>query len=166
MEPRPSQSALQPWLQGLVKHRYRVVFGDTDQMGVVYYANYLKYFERGRVAYLRNAGFSYGDFQENGWQLPVVDVQAKYHKPARYEDLLEVETVMPVMGRVKMVFEYRIYRLEGPDQRILLCSGSSSHACMDENGRPTRLPKALTAHLTEYWSSANALEQTEVLEQL
>ena len=53
--------------QAVVKHRYRVIFGDTDQMHVVYYANYLRFFERGRVAFLRHAGFSYADFQNNGW---------------------------------------------------------------------------------------------------
>lgn len=166
MKKDTSQSKEAPWLQGVVTHRYRVVFGDTDQMGVVYYANYLRYFERGRVAFLRNAGFSYNDFQANGWQLPVVDVQAKYVKPARYEDLLEVETQMPILGRVKMVFEYRVYKLCADGQRELLCKGTSSHACMDERGRPTRLPSPLMSHLTEYWSNAKSLMQTEVLEEL
>ena len=153
-----------PWLEGVVRHRYRVVFGDTDQMAVVYYANYLKFFERGRVAYLRNAGFSYSDFQKSNRQLPVVDAKVKYHQPARYEDLLEVDTKMSKLGRARMVFEYSIVRLEETGERILLTTGETTHACIDMNGRPVRLPQPMVDHLTGYWSDAKALVQTENLE--
>ena len=129
------QPDAKPWLNGVVSHRYRVVFGDTDQMGVVYYGNYLQFFERGRVAYLRNVGFSYSDFQKNGRQLPVVDAQVKYSQPARYEDLLEVETRMSVLGKARIGFEYTIYRLGPQQERLLLTSGSTTHACIDLEGR-------------------------------
>lgn len=152
--------------QAVVKHRYRVIFGDTDQMHVVYYANYLRFFERGRVAFLRQAGFSYADFQENGWQLPVVDVQAKYRRPAKYEDLLEIETQMPLLGKVKLGFDYRVFRLDGETERTLLCEGQTTHVCMDDRGKPTRLPETLVAHLTDHWSNAKSLVQNEILEDL
>jgi acyl-CoA thioester hydrolase len=158
------QSENQPWLQGVVKHRYRVIFGDTDQMNVVYYANYLRFFERGRVAYLRNVGFSYTDFQNSERQLPVVDVQAKYHRPAHYEDLLEVETRMSVLGKARMAFSYFIYRIEADGSRIHLTQGSTTHACIGLEGRPKRLPQGLVDHLTAYWSNAKSLEQREILE--
>jgi acyl-CoA thioester hydrolase len=158
------QSENKPWLQGVVTHRYRVIFGDTDQMNVVYYANYLRFFERGRVAYLRNVGFSYTDFQNSDRQLPVVDVHAKYHRPAHYEDLLEVETWMSVLGKARITFNYRIFRLEAEGERTLLNEGATTHACIGLEGRPKRLPQGLVDHLTAYWSSAKSLEQREILE--
>ena len=158
------QSDHQPWLQGVVKHRYRVIFGDTDQMQVVYYANYLRFFERGRVAYLRNVGFSYTDFQNSDRQLPVVDVHVKYHRPALYEDLLEVETRLSVLGKARMAFNYRIYRIEADGSRTHLNEGSTTHACIGLQGRPKRLPQVLVDHLTAYWSNAKSLEQKEILE--
>ena len=153
-----------PWLNGVVSHRYRVVFGDTDQMGVVYYGNYLQFFERGRVAYLRNVGFSYTDFQNQGRQLPVVDAHVKYSQPARYEDLLEVQTRMCVLGKARIGFTYTIYRIGPQAERLLLTSGSTTHACIDLNGRPKRLPQSMVDHLTGYWSDAKTLVQTEILE--
>ena len=159
-----SQSVSKPWLEGVVNHRYRVVFGDTDQMGVVYYANYLQFFERGRVAYLRNVGFSYTDFQKGDRQLPVVDAHVKYHQPARYEDLLEAETRMSVLGKARIGFEYKIYRLGAQNERVLLTTGTTTHACIDLDGKPKRLPSSMVDHLTGYWSDAKSLVQTEILE--
>ena len=70
--------------------QYRVPYADTDQMGVVYYGNYLTIFERARNELMRACGYTYKQCEEEGWMLPVVHAEVNYHRPARYDDLLEV----------------------------------------------------------------------------
>lgn len=70
---------------------YRVPYADTDQMGVVYYANYLVLFERARNELMRACGFTYKDFEEMGFALPVIHAEVDYSRPAKYDDLLQVE---------------------------------------------------------------------------
>ena len=70
--------------------QYRVCYADTDQMGVVYYANYFILFERARTELLRQNGLSYREIEEQGFMLPVLEAHAKYHRPARYDDLLDI----------------------------------------------------------------------------
>lgn len=72
----------------------RVRYAETDQMGVVYHGNYAQYFEMGRVEWLRNLGVSYKWMEENGVMLPVVSLEMNYKKPARYDDVLRVKTVL------------------------------------------------------------------------
>ncbi len=72
-------------------HEIRVIFGDTDQMGVVYYANYLRFFEGARAGYWRGCGRTHKDLDNWGVALPVVEAHARYRKPAFYEDLLAIE---------------------------------------------------------------------------
>ena len=74
-----------------MKHQIRVIFGDTDQMGVVYYANYLRYFEASRAEYLRQLGSSGKHLDELGIALPVVEAHCRYRSPAHYDDLLDIE---------------------------------------------------------------------------
>src|SRR6185369_14211016 len=76
---------------GVLRHDIRVIFGDTDQMGVVYYANYLRYFEAARAAYWRALGRSYKDLEAWGVALPVIEAHCHYKRPAHYEDLLGVD---------------------------------------------------------------------------
>jgi acyl-CoA thioester hydrolase len=115
--------------------RVRVIYGDTDQMGVVYYGNYLRYFEASRGAFIRARGRSYGDFEALGFALPVVEAHVRYKKPARYDDLIHVEaTVLEVRG-ASLKFGYRVVR--GGEE---LADGWTVHACLDRRGRPTRMP--------------------------
>ena len=91
-------------------HQVRVIFGDTDQMGVVYYANYLRYFEASRAAYLRDFGKSHADLDAWGVALPVVEAHCRYRQPARYEDLLDIEGVEPkVHGYPPLPTEARVW---------------------------------------------------------
>ena len=71
---------------------YRIPYADTDKMGVVYHANYLKYFEMGRTELMRQIGFTYDDMEKQGFYFPVVNAQCNYHAPAHYDDLITVET--------------------------------------------------------------------------
>jgi acyl-CoA thioester hydrolase len=123
---------------------YRVIYGDTDQMGVVYYANYLAFFERGRCEYMRERGFDYGAFERDGFLFPVVDAHCRYRSPARFDDLLVLETAITGATRVTLDFGYRVRR---DDE--LLAEGSTRHACLTRAGRPARLPAALATLLPE-----------------
>jgi len=115
----------------------RVIYGDTDQMGVVYYANYLRWFEAGRTEFLRAKGLSYSEFEaREKLILPVVEAGVVYRQPARYDDLVAVETRLAEARRASARFEYEVKR--GED---LLATGFTVHACVSLVGRIERLPK-------------------------
>jgi acyl-CoA thioester hydrolase len=121
----------------------RVIYGDTDQMGVVYYANYLRYFEAARNEFIRAKGLRYRDFEEQyGLVLPVIEAHASYKVPAKYDDLLTVEISLAEAKRASARFDYRILR-EG----TLLATGHTVHACVDLEGRPRRFPAELLERL-------------------
>ena len=125
----------------MVEARIRVIYGDTDQMGVVYHANYFRFFEVGRMEYLRARGANYRDLERDGLSLPVIDVSASYKSPARYDDLLLIRTVVSEVKRVSLAFTYEVRREEDPLK--LLCTGHTVHACMGREGRLVRLPERL-----------------------
>jgi acyl-CoA thioester hydrolase len=121
-----------------VIHQVRVIFGDTDQMGVVYYANYLRYFESARSALLRARGFSARELVEQGVMFPVTEAGCRYRRPARYEDLLDVHIAVTRMGHASVRFGYEVRRGEE-----LVAEGHTVHACVDASGRPRRIPSEL-----------------------
>jgi acyl-CoA thioester hydrolase len=115
----------------------RVRYSDTDKMGVAHHAAYLHWFELGRTELLRAAGRSYREMEEGGVKLPVVEAQARYHSSAEYDDELLVETQVHELRRVQLAFSYRISRA-GDGQ--LLATGTTRHAVLDADNRPSRLP--------------------------
>ena len=119
---------------------YRVIYGDTDQMGVVYYANYLRWFERGRSEFLRQIGLPYPIIEQQGFHFPVVQVACRYTQSARYDEVIQIETELVEMGRASLSFSYRIWR---EADRCALAAGTTEHACTDHSGRVTRMPKIL-----------------------
>jgi acyl-CoA thioester hydrolase len=125
--------------------RYRVIYGDTDQMGVAYYANYLRWLEIGRTELLRQTGFPYTGIESRGLHFPVTEVTCSYFKPARYDDQLVIETSLADLGRASLVFRYEIYRQDNPEP---IASGSTKHACVDGQGRVTRIPRDLLVALS------------------
>ena len=115
----------------------RVRYAETDQMGVVYHGNYAQYFEMGRVEWLRNLGVSYKWMEENGVMLPVVSLTMNYKKPARYDDLLTVKTILKSQTSVKIEFDYEIYN----EENELLTTGYSMLVFVDmKTGRPMLPP--------------------------
>ena len=106
-------------------------------MGVVYYANYLVWFEVGRTDLLRGAGWSYRDMEADGYMLPVLEASCVYRQPARYDDELDVKTTGELMSPVRVRFHYEVVR---PADDVLLATGQTVHASLDRNGRPCRLP--------------------------
>ena len=128
-------------------HRFtlRVRYADTDRMGFAYYAHYLRWFEIGRAELIRSRGMSYREVEERGVSLPVVEARCRYVRPARYDDLLAIETGVATLGRASVRFGYRIVRFE--DEAGPLAWGTTEHCFLDRDGRPTRPPAELLALL-------------------
>ncbi|PIP42925.1 MAG: thioesterase [Deltaproteobacteria bacterium CG23_combo_of_CG06-09_8_20_14_all_60_8] len=122
--------------------RIRVLYGDTDAGGVVYYAHYLRFFEAGRTEFMRSRVFSYHDLEAQGFILPVVECHARYKASARYDDLLVVHSRLTLMRPVSCRFDYRIERAEG---NRLLVLGYTVHAVVDRQGKLSRLPDEVLA---------------------
>lgn len=126
-----------------VRTDIRVIYGDTDQAGIVYYANYLRWFEAGRNEYIRAQGLRYRDFEERfALRLPVAEAGVSYRSPARYDDVVTVETTLAEVRRASARFSYRVVR--GDE---LLATGHTVHACVDLEGRVRRMPPELLARL-------------------
>jgi acyl-CoA thioester hydrolase len=123
---------------GVLRHEIRVIFGDTDQMGVVYYANYLRYFEGARAAYWRGLGRSYKDLEAWGVALPVVEAHCEYRRPAYYEDVLVVGVWVSQLRAASLRFAYRIHR--GDE---LIAEGTTRHAVLGKDGKLRALPPIL-----------------------
>lgn len=119
---------------------YRVIYGDTDQMGVVYYANYLRWFERGRSEFLRQIGVPYANIEAAGYHFPVAEVTCRYAQSARYDDVIDIATTLVDLSRVQLKFEYKISRQE---DQLILATGSTKHACIDREGQVKRIPTML-----------------------
>ena len=117
---------------------FRARYAETYQMGVVYYANYLIWFEVGRTDFCRQKGFAYRDMEkQDGLYIIVAEARCRYHAPARYDDEIEVRTRLCAMRRRVITFEYEIRRR--PDDE-LLAEGETVHVITDLSGRPRALP--------------------------
>jgi acyl-CoA thioester hydrolase len=126
---------------------YRVLYGDTDAAGVVYYANYLRFFERGRTEYMREMVLTYRDIENQGLILPVIESYSRYKAPAAYDDLLIIETSLVELKNVSCRFNYRIYRNDNDNSKTLLAKGYTVHASVNRNGKLTRFPANLIEKL-------------------
>jgi acyl-CoA thioester hydrolase len=134
----------------------RVRYAETDQMGIVYYANYLVWFEIGRVELLRSLGLAYSLLEiEDRCILPVVDASCRYRAPARYDDEILIETRPALLRGSVIKFAYRIYRKPNQEgkERELLAEGETVHVVCDEQltrkPLPERYAKALRAMIAE-----------------
>jgi len=118
--------------------QFRVRYAETDQMGIVYYANYLVWFEIGRTDFCRQCGFAYKNMeQEDGLYIIVAEARCRYKAPARYDDEIVVRTRLSACRRRVLVFDYQVCRAEGDE---LLADGETVHVITDRNGRPRALP--------------------------
>jgi acyl-CoA thioester hydrolase len=119
----------------------RVTYRDTDRMGAVYYANYLVWFEIGRVELLRSLGQSYRQWEDvHGIYLPVVECHVEYRRSAAYDELVRIDTVVTRLTEASITFGYRIVRVEDD---LLLASGSTRHPFVDRSGRVVRVASKL-----------------------
>jgi len=123
----------------------RVPYGATDQMGVVYYANYLTWFEMGRTEFCRKFGMPYIEWEKNGIFMPVVEVRCRYKHPARYDDIVRVETYLKEVKPHSLSFEFKIYR--DLDDK-LLAEGYTKHGFCDSRGKLLKKPEPFYSMLT------------------
>lgn len=121
---------------------HRVSYGETDAMGVVYYANYLHLFERGRGELIRGLGFSYATVEERGIFLPVREANCRYLAPARYDEIIHIHTGLAAQSRASLTF---VYEITNSDQSAVLTRGSTQHAVVNATGKPVRVPEWLQA---------------------
>ena len=120
------------------KLQIRVRYGETDQMGYVYYGNYAQYFEMGRVEWLRSLGISYKRMEDSGIMLPVLNLNIEYKNPAKYDDLLTIKTTLLKKPSVRIEFGFEVYN----ESNELLTKGYTSLVFIDmKRNRPTRAPK-------------------------
>lgn len=150
--PKPSVPTLSRWFWTSFRVRYQ----ESDQMGVVYHANYLNWFEIGRTQMIREMGFTYRGMEEEGVLLPVVDLDIKYRQPARYDDLVTVFTRMTAFSPLRIHYEYEVRLLSeqehadlgamdlSPESRLpgtLLTAGATRHVWLNREWKPARLDK-------------------------
>lgn len=124
--------------------KIRVRYGETDQMGVVYHANYASYFEVGRTEWLREYGITYKSMEENGIMLPVISLEIKYKNSAKYDDLLTVKTSIKKLPTARIEFDYELLN----DKNEILAIGKTDLVFIDmKRNRPTRCPDYLLEKL-------------------
>jgi acyl-CoA thioester hydrolase len=117
----------------------RVRYAETDQMGVAYHGNYFAWFEVGRADLLRSHGLTYKELEAQDLRLPVIEAEARFRRPALYDDVLEIRTQVTALSGARLTFAYEVRR--GDDG--VLATGKTSHAAVDGRGRPRRLPELL-----------------------
>ena len=124
--------------------KVRIIYADTDAMGIVYHTNYIKWFETGRTELLRERGIVYAEMEPLGFNLPVTRVYCHYLLPARYDQVLTVVTSIVYVKRASLKFAYGIW-----DEKMIdkLVEGYTVHACTDRKGRVARLPIAMLDRL-------------------
>jgi len=120
--------------------RLRVRYAETDKMGVVYYANYLVWFEVARCEWLRGTGSSYRDLEAGGTILPVIEAHCEYRRPLRYDEDVEVRARATLLSPVRLRFDYDV-RPAGAAEAAAI--GSTVHAAVDGGGRLRRLPESV-----------------------
>ena len=129
----------------------RVRYGETDQMGYVYYGNYPLYYEVARTEMLRSVGLSYRRMEDEGILLPVQSLNIKYIEPAHYDDLLTLRITLKEMPTARIHFFYELFN----EQKTLLNTGETVLVFVDaQTRRPRRAPQALTAELQKYFAAS------------
>ena len=117
----------------------RVRYAETDQMGVAYHGNYFAWFEVGRTDLLRSKGVTYKDLEAEGLHLPVIEAEARFVRPALYDDVLEIRTEVAGLSGARVTFAYEVRRAG----ESVLATGKTMHAAVDDRGRARRLPEPL-----------------------
>ena len=124
----------------------RVYYEDTDAGGVVYYANYLRYFERARLEYFRQHGLNIKDLADSGLLFVVVRTEVNYHSPAQLDDLLQIETKVNQISKISLWFDYVITRKL--DNKLIV-TGKTKLACINHSRKLTKIPEEIIARLSD-----------------
>ncbi len=127
----------------------RVRYYDTDQMGIVYYGNYARFYEIGRVEAMRQLGLNYKDIEERGIQMPVYDLNSRFIRPAKYDDLLTIRVRIPQLPKTRFMFDYEIFNQHGH----LLNTGQTTLVFVRaDTGRPCSAPAELVEAAKPFFS--------------
>jgi acyl-CoA thioester hydrolase len=126
------------------RSKLRVRFCETDLMGIVHHSNYLAYFEAGRVEWLRRRGVTYVDWAARGVHLPVVEANVRYRAPAKFDDVIDIETRLVELRWASLRYEYRMWREAGG---LLLAEGTTRLACITGEHTLQRFPDDVLASL-------------------
>ncbi|GAA4136060.1 thioesterase family protein [Sphingobacterium kyonggiense] len=130
------------------KHHIRVRYAETDQMGYVYYGNYATYYEEARTEMLRSTGFSYKELEDMGVMLPVTDLNCKFIKAAKYDDLVTINIYIREKPGIRIKFEYELFNEAGE----LLNTGYTQLVFVDmERGRPCKPPQVFVDKMAPYF---------------
>lgn len=121
-----------------------VRYSETDMMGVVYHGSYLPWFEIGRTTLLREQGLPYRELEADGFRLPVLEVTARYLRPALYDDTITIVTTLREKPTLRINLEYELFK--GDD---LIATGKTLHAFIDRQGRPVRPPSRFVTRMNE-----------------
>ena len=124
----------------------RVIYADTDAMGIVYHTNYIKWFEIGRTELLRGVGIVYAKMEAQGYNLPLTEVYCNYLYPAQYDQIIVVETELEYLKRASMKFVYTIW---DEDREKALVEGYTIHACTNKMGKIVRIPSFILEKVNE-----------------
>ena len=128
------------------KIQFRVRYGETDQMGFVYYGNYAQYFEMGRTEWLRKLGITYKKMEEDGIMLPVMNLNINYLKPAKYDDLLTLKTILIKIPSAKIEFSYEVFN----EENELLTTANTTLVFVNmKTNKPTRAPEYVLKKLRD-----------------
>jgi acyl-CoA thioester hydrolase len=128
--------------------KIRVIYADTDAMGIVYHTNYIRWFEIGRNELFRDMRIRYAEIEAAGYNLPLTQVYCHYLLPTHYDDVVLVETEIEYVKWVSIKFSYQIW---DETRQNVLSEGSTIHACTDKSGKIIRIPKALTEKIRQYY---------------
>jgi acyl-CoA thioester hydrolase len=134
-----SKAVLDP-ARATSSHTFRVRFCETDLMGIVHHANYLVYFEAGRVEWLRRRGIVYANWAANGVHTAVVEATTRYRLAARFDEELTCETTLSELGSVSLVYSYRLLRGDA-----LIATGHTKLACVDDAQKLTKVTPEMRA---------------------
>ncbi|TRZ47938.1 acyl-CoA thioesterase [bacterium] len=124
----------------------RVIYADTDAMGIVYHTNYIKWFEIGRTELLRSVGIVYAEMEAQGYNLPLTEAYCNYLSPAKYDQIIVVETELEYLKRASMKFVYTIW---DEDRQKALVEGYTIHACTNNLGKIVRIPSFILEKVNE-----------------
>lgn len=124
-----------------------VRYAETDQMKFAHHSNYIVWFELGRIGLMSSAGISYAALESDGYLLPVLEVGVRYHKPARFNDLLTIKTTIADKPGAKVKFDYQVLNEQGST----LCTGFSLHSFMNKQDRAIKPPMMFLQKIREYF---------------
>jgi acyl-CoA thioester hydrolase len=128
----------------------RVLYADTDAMGITWHGNYIRWFEKGRTEYLRDIGYPYDEMERLGIMMPVRSVHCDYKSPSRFDDMLEIETSVKKLGGASVVMQYEIRRKSDGEKIV---TGESTHAFTDTDLKPVRIRERFPAFYEKVFST-------------